>query len=55
MNDEKKTKLVEDDTTIYEVDLECVNCQNTASPPKKSESGTLLWEFPAPTYLNDKT
>lgn len=54
MNDEKKTRLVEDDTTIYEVDLECVNCQNTAPPSATPESGAILWEFPAPICPNDK-
>lgn len=54
MNDEKKTSLVEDDTTIYEVDLECVNCQNTASLSEKPESGAIFWEFPTPICPNDK-
>lgn len=42
MSQAERTKLVVDDTTIYEIDLECQECKNRKECEKKEEREVIL-------------
>lgn len=51
MREQEKTKLVVDDTTVYEIDLECQECQQYPNPEVSEPTptrGTIHWDFPPP-------
>ncbi len=43
MSQAERTKLVVDDTTIYEIDLECQECKSRKECEKKDEREINLW------------
>lgn len=46
MNQQEKTELVMDDTTIYEIDLECRECRKAENKESASPGGTIYWDIP---------
>lgn len=46
MNQREKSELVMDDTTIYEIDLECRECQKIETEKTASPGGTIYWNLP---------
>lgn len=46
MDQQEKSKLVIDDTTIYEIDLACQECRKNAGNESSAPGGTIYWDFP---------
>lgn len=46
MNQQEKSELVMDDTTIYEIDLACQECQKAGNRESASAGGTIYWDLP---------
>lgn len=42
MSQAERTKVVVDDTTIYEIDLECQECKDRKECEKRDGSGAIL-------------
>lgn len=46
MDQQEKSKLVIDDTTIYEIDLACQECQKSSNRNPSTPGGTIYWDLP---------
>lgn len=46
MSQQEKSKLIMDDTTIYEIDLDCQKCQGITNKDPMPPGSTIYWDFP---------
>ncbi len=54
MNGPEASELVVDDTTIYEIDLECQECRKMEMQDLTPPTETIHWDFPPPDCIRLK-